>query len=171
MAAFLRSPTSTQSPRRVLGDKSTNLTPRRLHKTFVNLDDVADVKTNLTDEMSRTKTPSRSVVGKVAGQKRPINMVEGAERVEEEQAPGKKVDEKVHGGKALEERQTIEGDSTRPTRQLTAMSSFHGSQEGPLPLEEQFSIQEEMSQTAVETLVSHTRFLSKLPQEKSSLRR
>lgn len=36
----------------------------------------------------------------------------------------------------------------------TLLTSFHASQEGPLPIEEQFAIQDEVSQDTLETLVS-----------------
>lgn len=154
MAASLHSPIRSPS-RRVLGDKSTNMTlivTPKSKRTMDASDSIDVIKSNLLQEgievsKKHILTPTASV-GKLAGQKRGIDMVEDAER-EERQSQRENIHKEEQEGN--DGRKEVVGAATGP-RRFTTIPSFHASQEGPMEIEEQFNIQDEMSQGAVDNL-------------------
>ena len=160
MAASLHSPIRSPS-RRVLGDKSTNMTlivTPKSKRTMDASDSIDVIKSNLLQEgievsKKHILTPTASV-GKLAGQKRGIDMVEDAER-EERQSQRENIHKEEQEGN--DGRKEVVGAATGP-RRFTTIPSFHASQEGPMEIEEQFNIQDEMSQGAVDNLVSSATF-------------
>jgi hypothetical protein len=145
--------------RRVLGDKTTNAslhvyrhdggikaTPKKIHISPRFHDDEVI--------FLREENPK-------IGQKRSIAQVDGTEEHEESRSRqaslsrGTKAETDVVVIKEEEDSDAEEPSSaeTKATHE-TKLTSFHESQEGPLPLEEQFEIQEEASQRTLEKLVS-----------------
>ncbi|KKY24787.1 hypothetical protein UCRPC4_g02317 [Phaeomoniella chlamydospora] len=125
-------------------------------------DSIDVIKSNLLQEgievsKKHILTPTASV-GKLAGQKRGIDMVEDAER-EERQSQRENIHKEEQEGN--DGRKEVVGAATGP-RRFTTIPSFHASQEGPMEIEEQFNIQDEMSQGAVDNLSQDSQGLSSL---------
>lgn len=163
----------TSPARRALANKTTNSSIKnRKH----------DNKKKMTQLKAYSFTPpgfEKAVAPKI-GCKRSIDHVDGAQ--EREQAvlkheacePMKETKVKIEGvlkededyGMKSENDHKVapkqEGDNgeteakSEDSKETTStlLTSFHASQEGPLPIEQQFDIQDEASQNTLETLVS-----------------
>ncbi len=86
------------------------------------------------------------VLGVSDDKKENAGMVKGDDEMENETPNARVVNKEEESGT---EPSTAESKTTT----TTLMTSFHASQEGPVPLEEQFVIQEETSQKTLEDLV------------------
>jgi hypothetical protein len=167
---------TTASPaRRVLGNKTTNAFIRqRVHDK--NNEPTILIEALIVEQLRDNVVVFQKQGSLQAGQKRSISQVDGADEHEqsltrqgrlspltmEEQRLVKKEEDDVarldsEVGRALKH----EGDdrtetsfSESKTTTDTLLTSFHASQEGPPPIEEQFDIQDEPSQKTLENLVS-----------------
>ena len=155
--------TGTTSPmRRVLGDRSTNASLRIQPQDSV-------LKPNT---LSSTTPQSRTAIEQAvrgwtgtdvtpkAGQKRHIEEVDGIEErlhVKQDRsgsASPLNSSTSDDGEEEEEEKDSIRSTIVTKLTPHTIFSSFHASQEPPIPLEDQFDIQEEMSQQTLEKVVS-----------------
>jgi hypothetical protein len=162
--------------RRVLGNKTTNaFIQQRVHDK--NNDPTILIEASIVEQL-RDKVVAFQKQGSLqAGQKRSISQVDGADeheqslmrqgrlspltmeeqrlvKKEEDEDDVAKLDSEV--GRALkheEDDRTEASLSESKTTTDTLLTSFRASQEGPLPIEEQFDIQDEPSQKTLENLV------------------
>jgi hypothetical protein len=146
--------------RRVLGDKTPNASlKRRAHEPLLKPqfdysmpdEPIPLIKTAADMRIGRTIAPT-------AGQKRRIHEVDGTEEQEEQGQdrtgstsplivlPTDLTSEADEGGFSS----TVQASSTTST----LLTSLHGSQEPPLHVEDQFDIQDEMSQRSLDKIVS-----------------
>jgi hypothetical protein len=172
--------TPASPSRRVLGNKTTNAFIRqRVHDK--NNEPTILIEASIVEQLREKVAAFQKQGGLHAGQKRSISQVDGAEEYEqspmregrlsqltmEEQRLVKKEEDEddvmepdSEVGKALkhEEDDTTEASSSESKATTdTLLTSFHASQEGRLPIEEQFDIQDETSQKTLENLVSTQR--------------
>jgi hypothetical protein len=146
--------------RRVLGDKTPNASlKRRAHEPLLK----PQFDYSMPDEpRALTKTAADIRIGRTiaptAGQKRRIHEVDGAEEQEEQGPdrtgstsplivmPTESTSEAGEGGFSS----TGQASSTTST----LLTSLHASQEPPVHVEDQFDIQDEMSQRSLDKIVS-----------------
>ena len=100
---------------------------------------------NMTKEGNKGTGKQASATG---GNGNLVSKFQSFERVMEEEGTGANKQDATFAA--------AENERATQRQGVTTMPSFHASQEGPLPLEEQFSIQEEMSQNTVDKLVCLT---------------
>ncbi len=144
--AFPPSPT-----RRVLGDKTTNASiVSRPTKDQRMLDLPAKTSPSVTVNKTTMKVTPR------AGQKRRIHEVDGAEEQNQNQGQAgssSPLTDVATDPRSETEQRSFSSASQPKTATLSLLSSFHVSQEPPAPLEDQFEIQDEMSQQTLDKIV------------------
>ena len=152
----------TSPSRRVLGDKTTNASVRQRashDELKTNLDALTTREPVLSVKPTSEQRHRAGVTPKV-GQKRRIEEVDGPEDPPQlgqetprstsslSQTLGELDSDKSDGGKAQSKNQ----DKATTTTHLL-VSSFRASQELPMQIEDQFEIQEEMSQQTLDQIV------------------
>jgi hypothetical protein len=153
-------PAPPSPARRVLGDKTPNASMKRrafepMPKSYLDYP-VSDEPKAMTKhpvemDVERNVTPK-------AGQKRRIHEVDGTED-QEQRALDMACSTSpltVLPTEPNSETDHIEFSSTCQTKSTTSttLTSFHASQEPPMPVEDQFDIQDEMSQRTLDKIVS-----------------
>jgi hypothetical protein len=145
---------SLSPARRVLADKTPNASIRRAHEPMpkpMSEEPKALMKHTFEMEVERNTTPK-------AGQKRRIHEVDGAEEQEEQGRDRAGLTPPLitlptEPNSEANDREFLSTSQTKTTTS-TLLTSFHASQELPMPLEDQFDIQDEMSQRTLDKLVS-----------------